>query len=104
MTSFSRRIALLTGASISALGLAFPANAATVPGISDNPTATPGNVVDTLVISNLADDFDFGVDNSGAGTITSTVNSVATGEIQYTATATGAPPASGNVDMAATNA
>ena len=103
MTSLSRRIAFLTGASISALGVAFPADAATVPGISDNPTALPGNVVDTLIISNIGDNLDFGVDNSGAGLITSTVNSVPTGEIQYIATATGVPPASGNVDMSAAN-
>src|SRR4030095_12897166 len=42
--------------------------------------------------------------NAGAGNVTSIVNSVATGEIEYIATATGVPPASGNVDMNAVNA
>jgi hypothetical protein len=65
MTTSHRRIALLTGASITALGLAMPAYAAphdtladgTYPGVAD--TNVPASAItETLVICEIADDLD----------------------------------------------
>ena len=99
----SKRIALLTGASVATLGLAMPAEAVTVPGIGAFLIAP--NVINTLTISSIGDDFDFGVYNDGAfaAPVTATVNTVATGEIEYIATANGVPPADGHVDMTLVN-
>jgi len=60
-----QRVALLAGVSVSVLGFAAPAAAATTvsPGISHTDTTNP--VDDTLVICDLADDCAFGVDASG---------------------------------------
>ena len=72
----SKRIALFTGASVAALGLAMPAYAVTVPGVTQ--TTVGPNAIATLVISSIGDDFDFGVTNVGGTPITSTVNSRST--------------------------
>lgn len=96
MTTTQRRIALLTGASIAALGIASPSLAAPhypAPAPHDSAGlpdgAYPGEsdlTDDTLVICDLASDADacfFGViDDTGAGNQTATVNSVLTGQIE----------------------
>src|SRR3954462_3882372 len=90
MTTSHRRIALLTGASLSALGIATPAFAAphdlaadgTYAGTSVVDTTAP--YTDTITICAIATaspECFLGVKNSGAATETSTVNSVPTGQI-----------------------
>ena len=91
MSSVSRRIAFLTGASIAALSFAFPAQADTVPGIGDQQTGS--DVAGTLTISNIGDVFEFGVDNSSNAAVTSVVDSVATGQILQNYDANGPAPA-----------
>ena len=98
----SKRIALLTGASIATLGLAMPAYAVTAPGITQ--TTLGNNAIATLTIGSIGDDFDFGVTNVGGTPVTSTVNTVPTGEIHQLGTATGIAVASGYVDLLLTNA
>src|SRR3954471_5320279 len=86
MRNVHQRLALLTGVSASALGLATPAFASTNPGI-DHSITSP-NVDDTLTIC-LADDVcDFGVTASGSGTVNAAVNDVASGAIRQVGTAT----------------
>src|SRR3954453_14967228 len=90
ITTSHRRIALLTGASLSALGIATPAFAAphdlaadgTYAGTSVVDTTAP--YTDTITICAIATaspECFLGVKNSGAATETSTVNSVPTGQI-----------------------
>jgi hypothetical protein len=80
MTTSHRRIALLTGASISALGLAFPAHAAVV----TNPAPPTQNAVtdDTLEICAIGDTCVYGVEAEDTGSVSATVNSNLTGEVQ----------------------
>src|SRR4051794_41370113 len=87
MRHVHQRLALLTGVSVSALGLATPAFASTNPGI-DHSITSP-NVDDTLTIC-LADDVcDFGVTASGSGTVNAAVNDGASGAFRPGGTATG---------------
>src|SRR5215210_2431448 len=95
MTTSNRRIALLTGASISALGIASPAFAdPRYPGAAPHDLVADGtysgiNVtappyVSTIDICNIAVDPEcfLGVKQTGAGAQTATVSSPATGQIQ----------------------
>ncbi|HEY6048361.1 MAG TPA: autotransporter domain-containing protein [Sphingomicrobium sp.] len=102
MRNLHQRFALLTGVSVSALGLAAPAAAATAPGIEHAVTAP--SVDDTLTICLAGDSCSTGVTSSGSGSVAATVNSVASGEIRQVATATGAAPAHGDVTLHMTNA
>ena len=88
MRNLHRRLALLTGVSVSALGIASPAFAATNPGIDHSISAASVN--DALTICLAADNCEFGTTASGAGTVSAVVNSVASGEIRQVGTATGA--------------
>ena len=115
MKTSHRRIALLTGASISALGIATPALAdprypdpaphdtvsnGAHPG--DNSTFVgPGAMTNTITICDIADNPEcfLGVKNAGAGSRSATVNSVATGQIEQWVFA-----ATGPVTIAVTNA
>jgi hypothetical protein len=86
MQTTHRRIALLTGASVAALGAAAPTFAATVPGPAGHTITQAGDITDTLVICDIAPALPsspcvYGVDNTGTGTVTSTVNSQPTGQI-----------------------
>ena len=88
MTSFNRRIALLTGASISALGvsalgLASPALAAPHDVAGTGTFAGASTATATLTICDIAatDPCFYGVYNTGAGLVAATVNSTATGRI-----------------------
>jgi len=89
-TTSHRRIALLTGASLAALGATTPAFAAphdlaangTYAGTSVVDVTSP--FTDTITICSIATaspECFLGVKNSGAATETSNVNSPATGEI-----------------------
>ena len=93
------RIALLTGVSVSALGLACPALAATTtaPGVSHSVADT--NVSDTLDISLVGDAGVKSVNNPAVAV----VNSPATGSIVQQAAATGIAPPDGDVDALITN-
>jgi hypothetical protein len=97
MTTINRRIALLTGASVAALGLsalsATPALAA--PHDTFGPSATPAagtdTTSDTVTICALATNADcfFGVFATGTPAATANVNSTASGRIfQHDAGAT----------------
>ena len=95
MTTLNRRIALLTGASLAALGMATPALAdprypglAPHDGVADgtyagiNETAPPYvDTIDICLIPTAVNCF-VGVKQTGAGNQTATVNSVATGQIE----------------------
>jgi len=98
MNHVYQRLALLTGVSMSALGLASPASAATDPGFEHVVTAP--DVSDTLTICDVGDACAFGVTDSGAGTVTAFVNSVASGQVRQVGTATAA---GGTVDLHMTN-
>ena len=97
-----RRFVLLTGASLSALALAAPVHASTVPGIEHR--ATGQNVDDTLTISDIGDNDVFGVTVAGTSSAAATVGSVDSGAIEQIGFATGTPPDSGHLVMSATNA
>jgi trimeric autotransporter adhesin len=86
MKNLNQRLALLTGVSVSALGLATPAIAATNPGIEH--VVTSPNVDDTLTICAIDDACDFGVTSSGAGSVSATVGSAPTGQVRQIGTAT----------------
>ena len=97
-----QRLVLFTGVSLSALGLAAPAQASTVAGIDHRVTS--GNVQDTLTISALDDNEVFGVTAEGASSASATVGSPDSGAIEQIDFATGTPPGSGHLVMTATNA
>src|SRR5215210_8331781 len=91
MTTTHRRIALLTGASVSALGLAMPAYAAPHDGLAAGTYAGVDTTADTVTICDLAE----ATPNCFFGVIDDTdpalaeVNSVASGRIyQHDAGAT----------------
>src|SRR5512141_1696662 len=101
MMTSHRRIALLTGASLAALGTAAPAFAApnypaasphdavangTLAGAGDSYFGS-GTVTDTLDICNIATTIDcfLGVKEAGAGNQTATVNSSPTGQLNQNA-------------------
>jgi len=96
-----RRLVLLTGASLSALGLAAPARASTVPGIDH--TITGENVDDTLTISAIGDDDVFGVTVQGTSNASASVGSPDSGAIDQIGIAIGTPPESGHLVMRADN-
>src|SRR4051794_4411107 len=82
MTTSHRRIALLTGASLAALGITSPALAAPHDGLADGTYAGADTTTDTVTICDLASTTDcfFGViDSTGAPAI---VNSTASGLIR----------------------
>ena len=91
MTTTQRRIALLTGASLATLVTSVPAFAATEPSTPINNTGPSVTDSETICVDLSPDSPDclFGVSNTGTGLVTSTVNSPATGQLQYTNTATG---------------
>ncbi|HET7093293.1 MAG TPA: hypothetical protein VFI22_07445, partial [Thermomicrobiales bacterium] len=97
MTTSQRSLALLSGASISALGLAMPAYGAVVtnPGPAPHVIVSATSITDTLVICAIDDDPDavdclYGVSNTGGtGLQTATVNAPANGQVQQVLTATG---------------
>ena len=101
MNLVHRRLLLLTGASLSALGLAAPAQASTIPGIDHRTTGR--NVDDTLTISAIGDNDVFGVTVDGTSSAAATVGSSDSGEIDQIGFATGTPPGSGDLVMSATN-
>ena len=88
MRNLHRRLALMTGVSVSAVGLASPAIAATNPGLDHSVIAATVN--DQLSICLATDTCEFGTTASGAGTVSAVVNSVASGEIRQVGTPTGA--------------
>ena len=90
MGNKGQRIGLLTGVSMFAIGLATPAEAAVHPGI-DHSVAS-ANVSDTVTICLADEACEFGVSNSGTGSVTSSVNDVGSGEIQQIGSATGIAP------------
>jgi trimeric autotransporter adhesin len=103
-----QRIVLLTGVSMLAVGLAAPAEAAVLPGLDH--TVASANVRDTVTICLTDQSCEFGVSNSGTGTVASAVNDVASGEVQQIGTASGVAPGgdvvlhiinSGRVDISA---
>ena len=65
MNTTHRRIALLTGASISTLGVAGPALAAINPG-TQHVVVAP-SVTDTITLCGVGSTCDYGVDNIGPG-------------------------------------
>ena len=79
------RKALALGVSLIAISIAAPSTAQTVPGIGQQTTLVDVN--STLTISEIGDDFEFGVTDSGVPNASATVNSVPTGEISQTASA-----------------
>src|SRR3982751_227692 len=100
MTTSNRRIALLTGASLAALGAATPAFAAphdlaadgTYAGTSIIDVTSP--FTDTVTICSIgtaSPEFSLGEKNSGAAEETSTVNSAATGQVRVQAPAATGP-------------
>lgn len=91
MLSPSQRAGFLTGASLFAIVLTAPAAAAVLPGIDH--TVLSANASDTLTICLTDESCQFGVSNSGSGTVASGVNDVASGEIQQIGIATGSSPA-----------
>ena len=99
MTLSCPRIALLTGVSLVAVGLAAPANAATTisPGIGHIDTSDP--VEDLLIICDLApgdptSPCEYGVEASGAGVVEAIVDDVASGRIEQIGSSI-----SGDVDL-----
>ncbi len=104
MTTTQRRIALLTGASLTTLGVAAPAAAATTnnPGILHvvvGPSPT-----DTLTICLAAGTCDFGIDASGSGLVQSNPaggggNNIAQAVNGTTASATGTIVNHGNAEI-----
>ncbi|HSQ99160.1 MAG TPA: hypothetical protein VLM36_04510, partial [Sphingomicrobium sp.] len=95
----NRRIALLAGASVSVIGYAAPAFAATTvnPGVCQSNTGA--NVTETLDITLVGHT---GV-TSVANPATAVVNSCATGAIVQGANATGVAPPNGDVNATITN-
>src|SRR5690242_11298525 len=88
MASQYTRIALLAGASVSAIGFGSAAQAAPVvhPGVAQIDTTAPYDDTYTLTICNIApatpaSPCRYGVDNSGTGLVRANVNSVPNGEI-----------------------
>jgi hypothetical protein len=84
MKTSHRNIALLTGASISALGLAMPSYAAVVtsdPGINSAPAASANLVICNLDVDEDNPDCLFGTDATGASPATAIVDTVAEGQI-----------------------
>src|SRR5436309_2727670 len=102
MTTSHRRITLLTGASLAALGAAVPAYAAVEPSTPVNNTG-PSVTDSENICVDLSPDSDclFGVSNTGSGLVTSQVINPATGQLQYTNVAT--TPITGDVDATLTN-
>src|SRR3982750_1289931 len=100
MRNVHQRLALLTGVSVSALGLAVPAAAATDPGFELVVTAP--SVDDTLVICDLDHSCAFGVTNSGSGVVNASVTDAASGAIRQIGIATGGAPG-GDVTLHMTN-
>ena len=88
-------------ASVLAIGVATPSLAATVAGIGQTTTQIDVNSI--LIISNIGDNFTFGVDNTGSGPITSTVNSVPTGEVSQSGNGNGVGPGLGDAVLALNN-
>lgn len=101
MNLVHRRLVLLTGASLSTLGLAAAAHASTVPGIDH--TVTGANVNDTLTITGIGDNDLFGVTAQGTSTASAIVDSPANGEIYQFGYASGSPSTSGRLVMSADN-
>ena len=105
MQNSARCIALLTGASVSTLGLAVPVFAATTtsPGISHIVGPGP-SVTDTLTICDLGDTCFFGVEATNSPAATAIVNSVPTGRIEqivFGGSVTATMSNLGNAEMAA---
>ncbi len=84
----SRRYLTLSVSTL-AICVAAPAFAATTttPGFAQSTTA--GEVDSTLTISNIGDDFTFGVTDTGGTTATASVVSIPTGEVSQTGSAIG---------------
>ena len=96
-----QRLALLTGASLCALALAGPVNAATTPGLEHRITGD--NVDDTLTISSIGNNDIFGVTADGTPSASASVGSPDSGGIEQIGFATGTPPGSGDLLMSAIN-
>jgi hypothetical protein len=94
-----RRLALLTGVSVSAFAIATPALAVTRPGF-EHDLADP-NVTDTLTICDIGGTCDFGVTKSGAGLVTAIVNETSKGQVRQAGTAT---KPKGDVELVMINA
>ena len=91
---------LAMGVSALAINAAVPAWGGTQAGIGQ--TTTQADVNSTLTISQIGDDFTFGVDDTGT-TATANVNNVATGQVTQSASATGVGAGLGDANIVLTN-
>ncbi len=97
-----RRLALLSGAALSAYAFSTPVEAATRPGILDWVSDT--SVHDELVISDIGDELLFGVSVEGTSYAYAIIDSPDLGQIAQVGAANGTGPDEGFVTLVATNA
>jgi len=102
MNSARRRLALLSGAALSAYAFSTPVEAATNPGILH--WVSDANVDDELVISNINDELLFGVSVEDTSNAYAIVSSPDLGQIAQVGAANGSGPDAGFVTLVATNA